>query len=78
MRSSKGKEVDKQEQTEKAAKGSASSTKSSVTLQVCVQPHLQLPNLVSQDFIPLVSAQPTLLHFSFSGMQGAHISCFAF
>lgn len=26
-----------------------------------MQPHLQLPNLVSKDFIPLVSAQPTLL-----------------
>jgi len=34
---------------------------SSVMLQVCVQPHLQLPDLVSKAFIPLVSAQPTLL-----------------
>lgn len=74
MMSSKGKEVDRQEQTEEAAEGSASSAKSSVTLQVCVQPHLQLPNLASKDFIPLVSAHPTLLQIFLFLVCREHIS----
>lgn len=76
--SSKGKEVDKQEQTEEAAEGSASSAKSSVTLQVCVQPHLQLPNLASKDFIPLVSAQLRCYRFFFFWYAGSTHQLFCY